>query len=115
MTERADQIETELRAAGGKPVQVVPDGHTLVVFTGLARREPEAGTEPVPLRVVDPDGTLRFTIRYSAGGDGWIMAQAEEVPGAISQGRTRQAAREKRDRRATAHAQTRATRSRQPD
>ena len=37
---------------------------------------------------------LRFTIRYSNGGDGWIMAQVEEVPGAISQGRTRLEARE---------------------
>jgi predicted RNase H-like HicB family nuclease len=37
---------------------------------------------------------LRFTIRYSDGGDGWIMAQVEEVPGAISQGRTRPEARE---------------------
>ena len=37
--------------------------------------------------------TLRFTIHYSDGGDGWIMAQVEEVPGAISQGRTREEAR----------------------
>jgi len=37
---------------------------------------------------------LRFTIRYSDGGDGWVMAQVEEVPGAISQGRTRLEARE---------------------
>ncbi len=38
--------------------------------------------------------TLRFTIHYTDGGDGWIMAQVEEVPGAISQGRTRDEARE---------------------
>lgn len=38
--------------------------------------------------------TLRFTIHYSDGGEGWIMAQVEEVPGAISQGRTREEARE---------------------
>ena len=37
---------------------------------------------------------LRFTIRYSDGGDDWVMAQVEEVPGAISQGRTRPEARE---------------------
>ncbi len=37
---------------------------------------------------------LRFTIRYSDAGDDWIMAQVEEVPGAISQGRTRPEARE---------------------
>jgi len=38
--------------------------------------------------------SLRFTIRYSDGGEGWIMAQVEEVPGAISQGRDRAEARE---------------------
>jgi predicted RNase H-like HicB family nuclease len=37
---------------------------------------------------------LRFTIRYSDGGEDWVMAQVEEVPGAISQGRTRSEARE---------------------
>ena len=37
---------------------------------------------------------LRFTIRYSDGGEGQVMAQVEEVPGAISQGRTREEARE---------------------
>lgn len=36
---------------------------------------------------------LDFTIHYSDAGDGWIMAQVEEVPGAISQGRTRAEAR----------------------
>lgn len=36
---------------------------------------------------------LRFTIHFSDGEDGWIMAQVEEVPGAISQGRTRDEAR----------------------
>jgi predicted RNase H-like HicB family nuclease len=36
---------------------------------------------------------LRFTIQFSDGGDGWVMAQVEEVPGAISQGRTREEAR----------------------
>jgi predicted RNase H-like HicB family nuclease len=37
---------------------------------------------------------LRFTIHYSDGGHGWVMAQVEEVPGAISQGRTREEARD---------------------
>lgn len=37
---------------------------------------------------------LRFTVHYSDGGDGWIMAQVEGVPGAISQGRNRAEARE---------------------
>jgi predicted RNase H-like HicB family nuclease len=36
---------------------------------------------------------LGFTIHFTDGGDGWIMAQVEEVPGAISQGRTREHAR----------------------
>lgn len=42
---------------------------------------------------MDMPETLRFTIRFSDGGDGWIMAQIEEVPGAISQGRDREEAR----------------------
>lgn len=37
---------------------------------------------------------LRFTIRYSDGGEGWVMAQVEQVPGAVSQGRTRAEARD---------------------
>jgi predicted RNase H-like HicB family nuclease len=44
--------------------------------------------------VIDMSDALRFTIRYTDGGEGWIMAQVEEVPGAISQGRTRPEARE---------------------
>jgi len=42
--------------------------------------------------------TLKLTIVYeNAGdgdGDGWIMARIPEVPGALSQGRTRAEARE---------------------
>jgi len=38
--------------------------------------------------------TPHFTIRYSPLEDGWVMAQVEEVPGALSQGRTREEARE---------------------
>lgn len=44
--------------------------------------------------VVGMSDALRFTIRYSDGGGGWVMAQVEEVPGAISQGRSREEARE---------------------
>ncbi|MGI8429992.1 MAG: type II toxin-antitoxin system HicB family antitoxin [Solirubrobacteraceae bacterium] len=40
------------------------------------------------------DDTLRFTVRYTDGGEGWVMAQVEQVPGAISQGQTRAEARE---------------------
>ncbi len=36
---------------------------------------------------------LSFTLHFSDGGEGWILAQVEEVPGAISQGRTRDEAR----------------------
>ena len=38
--------------------------------------------------------TLRLTILYEDGGDGWIVASIPEVPGAHSQGHTRQEARE---------------------
>ncbi len=38
--------------------------------------------------------TLHLTIRYSPLEDGWVMAQIEEVPGALSQGRTREESRE---------------------
>jgi predicted RNase H-like HicB family nuclease len=37
---------------------------------------------------------LRLTIVYEAGDDGWIVASVPEVPGALSQGRTREEARE---------------------
>ena len=36
---------------------------------------------------------LQLTIRYESGEDGWIIASIPEVPGAISQGRTREEAR----------------------
>jgi predicted RNase H-like HicB family nuclease len=38
--------------------------------------------------------SLRLTIVYEDAGEGWIMATVPEVPGAISQGRTREEARE---------------------
>lgn len=38
--------------------------------------------------------SLRFTILYEEGEDGWIVARVKEVPGAISQGGTRDEARE---------------------
>lgn len=38
--------------------------------------------------------TLRLTIVYEDGGDGWIVASIPEVPGAHSQGRGRDEARE---------------------
>lgn len=36
---------------------------------------------------------LRITVRYCEAGDGWVTAQVAEVPGAISQGKTREEAR----------------------
>jgi predicted RNase H-like HicB family nuclease len=37
--------------------------------------------------------TLRLTVRYTPAGDGWWTAQVVEIPGAISEGRTREEAR----------------------
>ena len=36
---------------------------------------------------------LQLTIRFEPGDDGWIIASIPEVPGAISQGATREEAR----------------------
>lgn len=36
---------------------------------------------------------LHLTIRYEDAGDGWLTAQVAEIPGAISQGKTREEAR----------------------
>ncbi len=40
------------------------------------------------------EGTLRLRIEYEAGEDGWVVAQIPAVPGAMSQGHTREEARE---------------------
>ena len=37
--------------------------------------------------------SLQVTIVYEQGEDGWIVASIPEVPGALSQGRTREEAR----------------------
>ena len=37
---------------------------------------------------------INLTIHYEDGGGGWVMATIPEVPGAMSQGRTREEARE---------------------
>ena len=36
---------------------------------------------------------LHLTVRYSDAGDGWVTAQIAEIPGAISQGASREEAR----------------------
>ncbi|MDX6662402.1 MAG: hypothetical protein QOG09_504, partial [Solirubrobacterales bacterium] len=51
-------------------------------------------SEPGPrATMVSMSDSLRFTIDYEQGEDGWIAAQVREVPGALSQGRTREEAR----------------------
>ncbi len=40
------------------------------------------------------NGSLQLAIVYQDGDDGWIIASIPEVPGTISQGRTREEARE---------------------
>jgi predicted RNase H-like HicB family nuclease len=42
----------------------------------------------------DVSGTMDVTIVYEEGDDGWIVASVPAVPGALSQGRTREEARE---------------------
>jgi predicted RNase H-like HicB family nuclease len=37
--------------------------------------------------------TLQLTVRFEDAGEGWVLATIPEVPGAISQGRTREEAR----------------------
>ena len=37
---------------------------------------------------------LHLTILYEEGGDGWIVSSIPEVPGVLSQGRTKEEARE---------------------
>jgi predicted RNase H-like HicB family nuclease len=37
--------------------------------------------------------TVRLTVRFEDAGEGWVLATTPEVPGAISQGRTREQAR----------------------
>lgn len=48
---------------------------------------------PNAAKVVDMSESLRVTIVYEAGEDGWIVASIPEVPGAHSQGHTREEAR----------------------
>ncbi len=38
--------------------------------------------------------TLRLTVHFEDAGEGWVLATIPEVPGAISQGRSRAEARE---------------------
>ena len=38
--------------------------------------------------------SLHLTIRYEDAGEGWVTAQVAEIPGAISEGKNREEARE---------------------
>jgi predicted RNase H-like HicB family nuclease len=38
--------------------------------------------------------SLHLTISYEDAGEGWVTAQVAEIPGAISEGKTREEARE---------------------
>jgi predicted RNase H-like HicB family nuclease len=49
--------------------------------------------EPNAAKVVDMSESLHVTIVYEEGEDGWIVASIPEVPGAHSQGHTREEAR----------------------
>jgi predicted RNase H-like HicB family nuclease len=44
--------------------------------------------------LVDVSDSLRLTIVYEDGDSGWIVARIREVPAAVSQGKTREEARE---------------------
>ena len=104
---RLDQVEAIARTPGPLPVvklQVPDDG-----LCGSSTREPMALRVPTHgtscdcsreagLRAryrVGMSEKLRMTIAFEGPDEGgWIVAQVVEVPGAISQGRTRSEARE---------------------
>lgn len=44
-------------------------------------------------RITGMSDALHLTIRYSDAGEGWVTAQIAEIPGAISEGKTREEAR----------------------
>lgn len=45
-------------------------------------------------RLASGGQAVTFTVHFEDAGDGWVMATIPEVPGAISQGRTREEARD---------------------
>lgn len=80
--------EHPARAAAGRP------------GWGTATISRKPAIEPSCVELGEPSGTfqqvsdaLQLTIRYEPGEDGWIVASIPEVPGAISQGGTREEAR----------------------
>jgi DNA ligase D-like protein (predicted 3'-phosphoesterase) len=69
--------------------QALTRGHAVFVLHGEKLR---GGF--VRATVLSMSETLRLTIVYEDGGDGWIVASIPEVPGAHSQGHDRAEARE---------------------
>jgi predicted RNase H-like HicB family nuclease len=57
----------------------------------LGSAEEDAGRRSATVFVMSK--SLRVTIVYEQGDEGWVVASIPEVPGANSQGRTRQEAR----------------------
>ena len=51
-------------------------------------------TEPLPPAIVSAVPQLDLTIVYEDGEDGWVISSIPAVPGVLSQGRTREEARE---------------------
>jgi predicted RNase H-like HicB family nuclease len=54
---------------------------------------PISGTVNRTMAVAHGEGTEQLTILYEEAEDGWVAARIQEVPAAISQGRSREEAR----------------------
>jgi predicted RNase H-like HicB family nuclease len=56
----------------------------------------DQNSDPAPAnaKLVSVSGTVDLTILYEDGEQGWIVASIPAVPGALSQGRSREEARE---------------------
>lgn len=66
------------------------------MLTGFFARSCAADTRDIGTEagtVLFVSDALQLTIRYELGEDDWIIASIPEVPGAMSQGRTREEAR----------------------
>lgn len=78
-----DEHVASLRRLGARPRSLEP----------CATGTPLPGG-PMLDTLIGVSDALHFTIRYTPIEDGWVMAQVEEVPSAVTQGRTRAEARE---------------------
>jgi predicted RNase H-like HicB family nuclease len=61
---------------------------------GQPQRRARRGSSPRRTTVLIVSDSLQLTIVYEPGEEGWIIASVSQVPGALSQGRTREEARE---------------------